>query len=139
MVNKESSMSQNTDRETTNLFEGCFLFWRPFFSLWQPFWPVCPLPTGKKVTLRRGEREIEVSYTPTEFAAELRRLAIVFGIAVENGEQCTMQIAGERITIPAGARFSIEYECEGNEEELELQIKWRANHDPLQAHNVHEV
>jgi len=128
---KESLVSQRADQETNSLLEGYFPFWRPFFFLWQPSWLFWPLPTGKKATLRRGDREIEAPYTPTEFASELRRLAIALGIAVENGEQCNIQIAGEQIAIPAGARFSIEYEREGDEEELELQIKWKSNHDPL--------
>jgi hypothetical protein len=33
-------------------------------------------------------------------------------------------IAGERIYVPVRARFNIEYEREGDDEEIEFQVKW---------------
>ncbi|WP_305416097.1 amphi-Trp domain-containing protein [Photobacterium leiognathi] len=56
-----------------------------------------------------------------DFAAKLRRLAD----AVENGTRFDIQIAGERIYVPVRAEYSIEHEREGDEEEIEFQIKWR--------------
>ena len=65
-------------------------------------------------------RDIEKQYSNAEFAAKLRRLAE----AVENGTRFDIQIAGERIYVPVGAEYSVEHEREGNEEEIEFQIKW---------------
>jgi hypothetical protein len=44
---------------------------------------------------------------------------------LENGKPFQIQIAGERIYIPAGATFNIEHEREGKIEEVEFQFKWR--------------
>lgn len=68
----------------------------------------------------KKQRDIEKQYSNAEFAAKLRRLAE----AVENGTRFDIQIAGERIYVPVGAEFSVEHEREGNEEEIEFQIKW---------------
>ncbi|MCG3863264.1 MULTISPECIES: amphi-Trp domain-containing protein [unclassified Photobacterium] len=69
----------------------------------------------------KQERDIEKQYSNAEFAAKLRRLAD----AVENGTRFDIQIAGERIYVPVRAEYSIEHEREGDEEEIEFQIKWR--------------
>ncbi|OBU14324.1 amphi-Trp domain-containing protein [Photobacterium aquimaris] len=69
----------------------------------------------------KKQRDIEKQYSNAEFAAKLRRLAD----AVENGTRFDIQIAGERIYVPVGAEYSVEHEREGNEEEIEFQIKWR--------------
>jgi amphi-Trp domain-containing protein len=69
----------------------------------------------------KSNRDIEKSYTNEQFAAKLRRLAD----AVETGKQFTMQVAGERIRVPAHALFNIEHEKSAREEEVEFQIKWR--------------
>jgi len=68
----------------------------------------------------RSNRDIEKSYTHKQFAAKLRRLAE----AVETGRQFTIQIAGDRIRVPAHAIFNIEHEKSSREEEVEFQIKW---------------
>lgn len=68
----------------------------------------------------KGERDIEKEYSTSEFVAKLRRLAN----ALENGEKFAIQIAGERIYVPVRAIYNIEHEREGNEEEIEFQIKW---------------
>jgi hypothetical protein len=39
-----------------------------------------------------------------------------------------IQIAGERVNIPARAVFNIEHEREGDREEVEFQFKWKGNH-----------
>lgn len=68
----------------------------------------------------KKERDIEKDYPTAEFVAKLRRLAD----ALENDEQFEIQIAGERIYVPARAKYNIEHEREDGEEEIEFQIKW---------------
>lgn len=70
--------------------------------------------------INKPERDIEKIYATSEFVAKLRRLAD----SLESGEKFEIQIAGERIYVPARAEYSVEHEREGNEEEIELQIKW---------------
>jgi amphi-Trp domain-containing protein len=53
--------------------------------------------------------------------AKLRRLAD----CLESGKPFMIQIAGERIYIPAGATFNLEHEREGKTEEVEFQFKWQ--------------
>lgn len=65
-------------------------------------------------------RDIEKAYPVGEYVAKLRRLAD----ALEQGKRFEIQIAGERIYVPARAEFNIEHERDGNEEEIEFQIKW---------------
>lgn len=67
-----------------------------------------------------SDRDVEKVYSNSEFAAKLRRLAD----AVETGKRFDIQIAGERIYVPADATFSVEHERLGDEEEIEFQIKW---------------
>ena len=68
----------------------------------------------------KEERDIEKTYSTSEFVAKLRRLAD----SLESGEKFEIQIAGERIYVPVRAKFNIEHEREGSEEEIEFQIKW---------------
>ena len=68
----------------------------------------------------KADRDIEKSYPTADFIAKLRRLAD----SLEKGQRFEIRIAGERIYVPARATFSIEHEREGNEEEIEFQIKW---------------
>ena len=67
-----------------------------------------------------GERDVEKSYSQSEVVAKLRRLAD----ALETGEPFRIQVAGERIRVPARAEFSIEHERGSDEEEVEFQLKW---------------
>ena len=69
----------------------------------------------------KTERDVERTYPTRQFTAKLRRLAD----ALERGERFRIQIAGERICVPAGATVNIEHEREGAAEEIEFQIKWR--------------
>jgi amphi-Trp domain-containing protein len=66
------------------------------------------------------ERDVERSYSPAEVVAKLRRLAD----ALETGKPFRIQIAGERIRVPARAQFSVEHERGDGEEEVEFQLKW---------------
>lgn len=75
-----------------------------------------------KTTKKKAKaRDIEKSYTNAAFVAKLRRLAD----SIETGKRFAIQVAGERIQVPAGAVFNIEHERSGDEEEVEFQIKWR--------------
>jgi amphi-Trp domain-containing protein len=66
-------------------------------------------------------RDIEKSYSKAEFVAKLRRLAD----CIESGENFEIQVAGERIYVPDHAAFTIEHERDGDEQELEFQMKWK--------------
>ena len=68
----------------------------------------------------KGERDIEKTYSVKQTVAKLKRAAD----ALEKGKPFQIQIAGERIKVPARARFSVEHEREGNSEEVEFQFKW---------------
>jgi len=63
----------------------------------------------------------ETIRTPSKFIATLRRVAD----ALERERPVRIQLAGKRLTVPATAAMSIEYEVEDGEAELELQFKWR--------------
>ena len=65
-------------------------------------------------------RDIEKTYPVGDFVEKLRRLAD----ALEKGERFDIQIAGERIFVPARARYNIEHERSNEGEEIEFQIKW---------------
>ena len=68
----------------------------------------------------KQNRDVERVYFTSEFVAKLRRLAN----ALEAGERFEIQVAGERVYVPARAEFNVEHEREGNEEEIEFQLKW---------------
>ena len=68
----------------------------------------------------KQNRDVERVYSTSEFVSKLRRLAD----ALEAGERFEIQVAGERIYVPARAEFNIEHEREGNDEEIEFQLKW---------------
>jgi amphi-Trp domain-containing protein len=69
---------------------------------------------------KKQNRDVERVYSTSEFVSKLRRLAD----ALETGERFEVQVAGERIYVPARAEFNVEHEREGNEEEIEFQLKW---------------
>lgn len=68
-----------------------------------------------------NNRDLEKGYSREEFVAKLRRLAD----AIENDQRFQIQIAGERIHVPARAVFTVEHERSAAEEEIEFQIKWK--------------
>lgn len=78
------------------------------------------IASGSAIMSDKPERDIEKTYSTSEFVAKLRRLAD----ALENGDKFEIQIAGERVYVPVRAVCSIEHEREGSEEEIEFQIKW---------------
>lgn len=69
----------------------------------------------------RPGRDIEKTYPVQEFVAKLRRLAD----ALEAGEAFEIQVAGERLYVPADAHFSVEHERSDEVDELEFQVRWK--------------
>ena len=66
------------------------------------------------------ETDVEKSYSNKEVVAKLRRLAD----ALEEGKTFEIQIAGERIYVPSDATVEFEYERQGDEEQVEIELKW---------------
>ncbi len=73
---------------------------------------------------KKKDRDIEKGYATRQMVAKLRRLAD----CLETDQPFRIQIAGERVNIPARAVFNIEHEREGDSEEVEFQFKWKGNH-----------
>lgn len=67
------------------------------------------------------EKEVEKSYATKEVISKLRRLAD----ALEAEKTFEIQVAGERIYVPPYASVEFEYASDGDEEELEIEIKWK--------------
>lgn len=78
-----------------------------------------------------SSRDVERMYSTPEVVAKLRRLAD----ALESGSPFRIQVAGERINVPARAEFSVEHERGDGEEEVEFQLKWstKGEGDPEDA------
>ncbi len=72
---------------------------------------------------RRRARDLERTYTRAQFVAKLRR----FADAIESGKAFSIQVANERLHIPADATFNIENERAGGTDELEFQVRWSPN------------
>ena len=69
-----------------------------------------------------ADRDLTRTYSRTQFVAKLRRLAD----AIEAAEPFSIQVAGERLRIPAQAEFTIEHERTGGSQELEFQLLWKS-------------
>jgi amphi-Trp domain-containing protein len=69
----------------------------------------------------KTDRDVEKAYSVKQTVAKLRRLAD----CLEADKPFTIQLAGERIRVPASAVFNIEHEREGRAEEIEFQFKWK--------------
>jgi amphi-Trp domain-containing protein len=69
----------------------------------------------------KDDKEAEKSYSTKEVVAKLRRLAD----ALEEEKTFEIQIAGERIYIPPYASIEFEYERTGDEEEVEIELRWK--------------
>jgi amphi-Trp domain-containing protein len=70
---------------------------------------------------KRSKRDIVRNYPAWQFVAKLRRLAD----CIERGERFSIQIGGERVTIPANAVIALEHERAGSVEEVEFQLTWK--------------
>ena len=69
---------------------------------------------------KRRKRDIEKDYPMKQFVRKLRRLAD----CIEQGKRFQIQVAGQRIAIPATAIINIEHERSSSSEELEFQLVW---------------
>ena len=69
---------------------------------------------------KKADRDVEKAYSVKQTVEKLRRLAD----CLETGKPFRIQVAGERIQVPASAVFNIEHEREGRSEEIEFQFKW---------------
>ena len=67
------------------------------------------------------EKDVEKTYSTREVVAKLRRLAD----ALEEGKTFEIQIAGERVYVPPYAAVEFEYQRDGDEEEVEIELKWK--------------
>ena len=74
---------------------------------------------------KRADRDLEKHYTRSQFVAKLRRLAD----ALESNKPFAIQVASERLHIPARVIFNIEHERAGGLDELEFQLRWSAAED----------
>ena len=71
----------------------------------------------------RRDRDLERTYSRAQFVAKLRRLAD----AIETGAPFTIQVANERLRVPADAAFNVEHERADGVDELEFQVRWSAD------------
>ncbi len=71
--------------------------------------------------MAKKKHDIEKEYPKKQFVEKLRRLAD----CIENGKTFRVQIAGERVSVPADAIFNIEHERGKRTEEIEFQLKWQ--------------
>ena len=85
--------------------------------------------------MAEGSRDVERMYSTPDVVAKLRRLAD----ALESGSPFRIQVAGERIYVPARAEFSIEHERGSDEEEVEFQLKWTLEDEPDSDEDVETV
>lgn len=68
----------------------------------------------------RRDRDLERSYTRAQFVAKLRR----FADSIEEARPFTIQVANERLHVPADAEFTVEHERGRGMDELEFQVRW---------------
>lgn len=83
----------------------------------------CIFKFGEKKGLmmaKKQKRDVEKKYTNKQTVAKLRRLAD----CLEQGKPFQIQIAGERLNIPADAAFTVEHERSKTMQEVEFQFKW---------------
>lgn len=70
--------------------------------------------------MSRPDRDLTRTYSRTQFVAKLRRLAD----SLEAGKPFDIQVAGERLRIPADVTFNVEHERAAGTDELEFQLIW---------------
>ena len=79
---------------------------------------------------KKHNRDIEKDYSKKQFIAKLKRLAD----CIEQGQRFQIQVAGERVSIPATAIINIEHERSTSSEEVEFQLKWTLDQPLSQRH-----
>ena len=67
-----------------------------------------------------SDRDLTRTYSRAQFVAKLRRLAD----SLEAEKSFTIQVAGEKLRIPAHVDFNIEHERTRDGDELEFQLLW---------------
>lgn len=67
-----------------------------------------------------SERDVEKNVPKERFVETLRRIAD----ALEKGESFRIQVANERITVPANCELLVEHERDDEVDEIELQFRW---------------
>jgi amphi-Trp domain-containing protein len=67
-----------------------------------------------------SDRDLTRTYSRAQFVAKLRRLAD----SIESEKPFTIQVAKQRLRVPADATFNVEHERAGAQEELEFQLLW---------------
>lgn len=86
-------------------------------------------------TATQRKRDIEKNDPPKQFAAKLRRLAD----AIESGGRFRIEVAGERVAIPANAVINIEHERSQDQEEIEFQLVWEREQRGDRLHAVETI
>jgi len=76
-----------------------------------------------------NDRDVEAVRSKKVAIALLRRVAD----NLEAGKPWLVQVSGRRLRVPATAEFSVEHECEGVENCIELQFKWEGNKQKKRA------
>ena len=71
--------------------------------------------------MTKKKRDVEKAYTNKQMIGKLKR----FADSLSEDKSFRIQIAGERRHVPKGANVNIEHEREGDNEEIEFQIKWK--------------
>ena len=66
------------------------------------------------------DRDLTRTYSRRQFVAKLRRLAD----SLEAAKPFSIQVAGEKLRVPADVSFNIEHERTSDVEELEFQLVW---------------
>jgi amphi-Trp domain-containing protein len=70
----------------------------------------------------KADRDVEKHYSRDQIIEKLERLVQ----CLKTDMPFEIQVAGERLYVPATATFSIEHERGDGEQELEFQLKWKA-------------
>jgi amphi-Trp domain-containing protein len=71
--------------------------------------------------MKKKTRDITKTYPIKQFVQKIRR----FADGLETKEPFVIQIAGEKIRVPKGAKVNIEHERSKEGEEIEFQIVWK--------------
>jgi amphi-Trp domain-containing protein len=79
-----------------------------------------PCDTHETMSDEKSGRDVEKVYSTGQFVEKLRRLAD----ALEKGQPFIIQVANQRLKVPADAQISVEHEQEGGDHELEFQLTW---------------
>ena len=71
--------------------------------------------------MKKDQVDVEKSYSAGATAAKLRRIAD----ALESSRRFEIKIGGNRVYVPRDATIEIEYERNGDEEGIEIEVSWK--------------